>query len=277
MALETMIDFPCRAKRDLGGGDLRAGTESLIDLLAVQRRVQQVRAGTRPDQLTVDLDVRVMRMVDGDAVERVSTLGRLELELTALEPHVPTCTNCPANAARGPFGCSVPIRFPIRKSAERWLLDHVQPPDSLGGALCLETIVEDNVDGERTRDFRTRGWVEAFPGLSRKLPKNAYDKAELTGDELLQPLLLAKGRLAPWQGLNVLFWFGAVKVDDVVPKTLDEMAKATRLDPLDRAKRAKLALGAPESDYGILDVQLFLKVLFVAWVRDVDVLVDAGE
>ncbi|MBL8866127.1 MAG: hypothetical protein JNK93_11260 [Planctomycetia bacterium] len=277
MALETMIDFPCRPKRDLGGGDLRGGTESLIDLLAVQRRVQQVRSSTRPDQLTVDLDVRVMRMVDGDTVERVSTLGRLELELTALEPHVPICTNCPANATRGPFGCSVPIRFPIRKSAERWLLDHVLPPDTLGGALCLETLAEETIDGERTRDFRTRGWVEAFPGLSRTLPKNAYGKSELTGDELLQPLLLAKGRLAPWQSLNVLFWFGTVKVDDVVPKSLDEMAKVTRLEPTDRAKRARLALGPVESDEGVLDVQLFLKVLFVVWVRDVDVFVDAGD
>jgi hypothetical protein len=277
MALETMIDFPCRPKRDLGGGDLRAGTESLIDLLAVQRRVQQVRASTRPDQLTVDLDVRVMRIVDGDAVERVSTLGRLELELTALEPHVPICTNCPANATRVPFGCSVPIRFPIRKSAEKWLLDHAQPPDTLGGALLLQTLTDEAIDGERTRDFRTRGWVEAFPGLSRKLPKNVFERTDLTGDELLQPLLLAKGRLVPWQCLNVLFWFGAVKLDDATPRTLDEMAKVTRLESLDRAKRAKLALGPVETDFGILDVQLFLKVLFVAWVRDVDVLVDAGD
>lgn len=277
MSLETMIDFPCRAKRDLGGGDPRAGTDSLLDLLNVQRRVGQVRAATRPDYLHVDLDVRVMRLEGGEPVERHSTLGRLELELTALEPHVPVCTNCPANALRMPFGCSVPIRFPIKKSAERWLLDRVQPPDTLGGVLCLETLSDDAIDGERTRDFRTRGWVEAFPGLSRKLPANAFGKTELTGDELLQPLLLPRGRLAPWQGLNVLFWFGAIKLDEAVPKTLDEMAKVTRLEPPDRAKRAKLSLGTPETDEGILDVQLFLKVLFVSWVRDVDVLVDAGN
>ena len=277
MSLETMIDFPCRAKRDLGGGDARAGTDTLLDLLNVERRVGQVRATTRPDNLHDELDVRVMRLENREPVERHSTLGRLELELAALEPHVPVCTNCPANALRVPFGCAVPIRFPIQRSAEKWLLDRVQPPDSLGGALCLETLADDGIDGERTRDFRTRGWVEAFPGLSRTLPKNAYGKAALTGDELLQPLLIARGRLAPWQALNVLFWFGAIKLDEIVPRTLDEMAKVTRLDPLDRAKRAKLALGPVESNGGILDVQLFLKVLFVGWCRDVDVLVDAGN
>lgn len=277
MSLETMIDFPCRAKRDLGGGDPRAGTDVLLDLLNVQRRVQQVRATTRPDHLHVDLDVRVMRLENREPVERHSTLGMLELELAVLEPHVPVCTNCPANAIRMPFGCAVPIRFPIKRSAEKWLLDRVQPPDRLGGALCLESLAEEAIDGERTRDFRTRGWVEAFPGLSRTLPKNVYGKAELTGDELLQPLLIARGRFAPWQSLNVLFWFGAIKLDDAVPQSLDEMAKVTRLDPLERAKRAKLSLGPVESNEGILDVQLFLKVLFVGWCRDVDVLMDAGN
>lgn len=277
MSLETMIDFPCRAKRDLGGGDPRAGTETLLDLLNVQARVRQVRATTHAEYLHDELDVRVMRLEAGQPVERRSTLGKLELELAKLDPHVPVCTNCPANALRIPFGCSVPIRFPIKKSAERWLLDHVQPPDTIGGALCLETLAQDAIDGDRTRDFRTRGLVEAFPGLSRALPANPFDRATLTGDELLQPLLAPKGRLAPWQGLNVLFWFGAVKLDDAVPRTLEEAARITRLEPADRAKRAKLALGPVESDEGILDVQLFLKVLFVAWVRDVDVLVDPGE
>ncbi len=277
MALETMIDYPCKAKQGLGGGDARAGTESLIDLLAVQRRVQQVRATTRPDQLEVGLDVRTVRLIEGELIEQVSTLGRLEMELTALEPHVPACTNCPANALRIPFGCSVPIRFPIRQSAERWLLDRVLPPDTLGGALCLQTLLDEQIDGERTRDYRARGWVEAFPGLKRDLPSNRFNKDALTGDELLQTFLLSRGRLAPWQSLNVLLWLGALKLDDAVPVTLEQMAAVARLEPNDRAKRVKLALGSPESNEGILDVQLFLKVLFVGWVRNVDVLIDSGN
>lgn len=276
MSLETMIDFPCRVKRDLGGGDLRAGTESLLDLLNVRTRLEQVRITTPADRIRPEMELRVMRLIDGESVAQNSTLARLELEASALDPHLPSCTNCPANASRLPFGCSVPIRFPIQRQAEQWLLDRVLPPDTLGGALLLQTLADDAIDGERTRDFRTRGWVEAFPGLRKALPTNPFGKTELSGDELLEPLLIRKGRLAPWQSLNILFWFGAVKLDDQIPKTLDDMGRVTRLEPADRAKRAKLALGPPESNDGILQVQLFLKILFVGWVRDVDVFVDAG-
>ncbi len=271
MSLETIIDFPCRVKKDLGHGDPRAGTPVLLDLLVVRERVEQVRATTRPDYLSVDLPVKLLR----GGVEQTNTLGQLEVEAIALDPHVPVCTNCPANARRAPFGCVVVVRYPIKKNAERWLLDRVQPPDTIGGALCLETLAEANTDGEVTRDHRARGLLEAFPGLDREFPKNAFDKPELTADELLQPLLLTHSKLLPWQSLNVLLWFGAIKLDDAVPATADDAMKLARLEPADRAKRAKLYLGSGEPEAGVEDWRSLLKAVFVGWVRDVEVLVDS--
>ncbi|QEL17006.1 hypothetical protein [Limnoglobus roseus] len=275
MSLETIIDFPCRVKKDLGHGDPRAGTPVLLDLIAVRERIEQVRASTRPDYLSVDLPVRLLRMKDGSPVEQSTTLGQLEAEAIALDPHVPVCTNCPVNARRAPFGCVVVVRYPVKKSAERWLLDRVQPPDTIGGAMCLESLIEANADGEPTRDHRTRGLLEAFPGLDRDLPKNVFDKPELTADELLQLLLLSRGKFVPWQSLNILLWFGAIKLEETVPTTADDALKLARLEPVDRAKRAKLFLGQSDSDAGIEDWRNFLKALFVGWVRDVEVLIDS--
>lgn len=34
MPFDTVIDYPCRPKKDLGNGDMRAGTRAMIDLLA---------------------------------------------------------------------------------------------------------------------------------------------------------------------------------------------------------------------------------------------------
>ena len=271
MSLETIIDFPCRVKKDLGHGDPRAGTPVLLDLLAVRERVEQVRASTRPDYLSVDLPVKLLR----GGAEQTSTLGQLEVEAIALEPHVPVCTNCPVNARRSPFGCVVVVRYPVKKTAERWLLDRVQPLDTIGGALCVETLIEANADGEVTRDHRTRGLLEAFPGLDRDLPRNVYDKPELSADELLQPLLLSRGKFLPWQCLNVLLWFGAIKLDETMPATADDALKLARLEPADRVKRAKLAIGHSGTDAGIEDWRNLLKALFVGWVRDVEVLVDS--
>ena len=275
MSLETVIDFPCRVKKDLGDGDLRAGTPVLLDLLSVKRRVEQIRATTRPDFLSVDLEVKIVRVIDGAPTDQLTTLGKLEAEAIALDPHVPVCTNCPANALRAPFGCIVIVRYPIKKVAERWLLDRVQPFDTIGGSICMESHLESNATGERIRDHRTRGHLEAFPGLVRELPKNPYDKKTLTADELLEPLLIPNGKLVPWQCLNILLWFGAVKVDEAIPQTADDALKLARLEPLDRAKRAKLFLGQPETDVGVEEVRGFLKALFVGWVRDVEVLIDS--
>lgn len=275
MSLETIIDYPCRVKKDLGAGDPRAGTPVLLDLLVVKERIDQVRQSTRPDHLTVDLPVRIVRLKDGVPTEQTTPLGQLEVEGATLDPHIPICTNCPVNALKSPFGCVVVVQYPIKKSAERWLLDRVQPPDTIGGVLCLESLAEANVDGEWTRDHRARGLLEAFPGLQRALAKNPFDKPTLTADELLEPLLLLKGKFVPWQSLNVLLWFGAVKIDDAVPATADDALKLARLEPLDRAKRAKLFLGQPGADPGVEDVRNFLKALFVSWVRDVEVLIDS--
>lgn len=275
MPIDTIIDFPCRVKKDLGHGDMRAGTKALADLVRSRERCEIARADAAKTRLTDDSPIRVVRTLPtGEQVERTATIGEIEAENAVLNPHVPVCTNCPVNALRRPFGCIAAVAYPITKPAERWLLDRVEPPDSIGGALCLQNIVDGKIDGERTREYRTRGLFGAFPGLERDLPNNAFDKPEITGDELFQPLLLSNDKIVPWQALHMLLWFGAIKLDDAIPKTAEEASKLTRLEPADRAKRAKLYLGSGVPDAGIDDLRSLLKTLFVAWVRDVEILID---
>lgn len=275
MPIDTIIDFPCRVKKDLGHGDMRAGTKTLADLVRSRERCEIARADAAKTRLTDESLIRVVRTLPtGVQVERTATIGEIEAENAVLNPHVPVCTNCPVNALRRPFGCIAAVAYPITKSAERWLLDRVEPPDSIGGALCLQNIADGKIDGERTREYRTRGLFGAFPGLDRDLPDNAFDKPEITGDELFQPLLLSNDKIVPWQALHMLLWFGAIKLDDAIPKTAEEASKLTRLEPADRAKRAKLYLGSGVPEPGIDDLRSLLKTLFVAWVRDVEILID---
>lgn len=275
MPIDTIIDFPCRVKKDLGHGDMRAGTKVLAELVRARERCEAARARASKTRLTDDSPIRVVRTLPtGVQVERTATIGEIEAENAVLNAHVPVCTNCPVNALRRPFGCIAAVAYPITKPAERWLIDRVEPPDAIGGALCLQNIADAAIDGERTREYRTSGLFQAFPGLDRDLPSNRFDKSEITGDELFQPLLLANDKIVPWQALHVLLWFGAVKLDDAIPKTAEDATKLTRLEPADRAKRAKLYLGTPEADAGIDQLRNLLKTLFVAWVRDVEILID---
>ena len=228
MSLDTVIDYPCRPKKDLGNGDLRAGTRTLIDLLK------------RDDQAT-------------------------------LEPHVVACTNCPANARRRPFGCIGSVAYPVARSAEQWVLDRLQPPDTIGGALFLQAVEELGYDGAVTRGLRAKGVFEADTAPAKELPANPFGRTTATTDELLHPLLQPEGRLVPWHMLAFLMWIGAVKIDDAVPRTPDEGLKLTRLEPAERPKRVKLALGPASADPGVEQVRDLLKALFVGWARDVDV------
>jgi hypothetical protein len=277
MPLDTIIDYPCRPKRELGGGDLRAGTRALVELLRVKATADAVRAvavaaGRPADDATVKI---VLPTADGGSEEQTHTVRELDERTAVLDPHVPACTNCPVNGLRRPFGCINSVAYPVRKAAERWLLDRVQPPNTIGGALLLQAIAENGYDGEHTRGYRAAGKFQAFPAPERELPKNAFEKEELSGDELFQPLLLTNGRLAPWQCLHVLLWFGAVKADDAVPLTAADALKLTRMEPAERAKRARLNIGISGVDPGVDEVRNLLKTLFAGWVRDVPVLVDS--
>ena len=104
---------------------------------------------------------------------------------------------------------------------------------------------------------------------------NPFGRARVTTDELFHPLLAPDGRLLPWHALTFLLWIGGVKIDDALPRTPDDGLKLTRLEPADRPKRAKLALGSATGDPGVEQVRDLLKALFVAWARDTDMLVDA--
>jgi hypothetical protein len=276
MALDTVIDYPCRPKKDLGSGDLRAGTRTLVDLLKSRSQAETVRALSAQDGRAAD-DVPVRLVVlgaGGVAEEKTLSVRELEGRAAALDPHVTACTNCPANARRVPFGCVAMLKYPIRRSAEQWVLDRLQPPGAIGGALCLQSIEEMGYDGSVTRGLRARGLFESPEPLVKELPANPFGRTRVTTDELLHPLLTPAGRLVPWHLLAFLMWIGGVKVDDAVPQSPDDGLKLTRLEPADRPKRAKLALGPAATDPGVEQFRDLLKALFVGWARDVDLLVN---
>jgi len=276
MALDTVIDYPCRPKKDLGNGDLRSGTKTLVDLLKSRARAEAARGlaardGTPADDLPVRLAVLTPA---GVAEETTMSVRELEARAAALDPHVPACTNCPANARRAPFGCVGTVTYPVPAAAEQWLLDRLQPPDAIGGALFLQSVEELGYDGAATRGVRARGLFEAGTAPGKDLPANPFGRARVTTDELLDPFFRPEGRLVPWQMLAFLMWLGAVKVDDAVPRAADDGLKLTRLEPADRPKRAKLTLGPSPTDPGVEQARDLLKALFVGWARDTEMLVD---
>lgn len=274
MACHVVIEFACQPRGALGNGDQKAGTYEMINRVSGQRAAARLRAqppGTAepsPDQ-SLTLSVHAQ---NAPTTSRTLTLAQVETEAAVLEPHVPTCTNCPVNALRVPFGCMTTLETPIPRTTEQWLLDRVQPPDTLGGAMLLQSL-EEHPAGTLTpvQQDRAQGLFELQEPLSRSLTDNRFSRAQLSSDEMWVPLWQASHQIAPWQSLVFLLTLGVIKVKDALPVSMDDYLSLARLEGIERARNAKLSLGTASTIPGELQARDLLKTLFVAWARDVNV------
>ena len=265
---EAIIDLPCRVKHELAPGDLRAGSRTLVYLLHAREKIEFHRARPRQDGKPVDeIVLRVpLQTAEGER-EQTATLGEFESDTARLTTLVPICTNCPANVLLRPFGCIGGLPFPIPKVVELYALERVAPPDRVGGALLLETLHADKVNGEIAREHRLNSHFEAMSASIKNLPANTFDKATLSTDELFEPLFV-RGSLEAHKILNVLLWFEAVTLGDRLPPTVNDVLELTRLDPSERPKRTKFRPGLPATDPRADHFRGFLKLLYVGWAND---------
>ncbi|MGL4423963.1 MAG: hypothetical protein ACRCZF_25135 [Gemmataceae bacterium] len=226
-----------------------------------------------PFDTTIELACQAKKALgDGDVSygsSNIRTLLRLDPSLAGIADHIAGCTNCPANAFRRPFGCIQLGAVPFPAAAERYLLARVPDSQTLPGFFALKFITELQFTGAATAAARAAGGILESPiPAMRTLETNPLGILALSTDELLDPLFRTDSKLLPWQTLAYLMIFGAVKLDDEVPLTYETLRTLPRLTTADRAKRVKLTLGTSEP--GTEPARDWLKCLFVAWVRDVE-------
>src|SRR6516225_4389041 len=175
MAIDYIIDLPCRPKRDLGEGDHGRGTEHILDCLKARNRTDLIRElaardGRRPEGLSITLRVQ---HADGDAVDRSVTYEELVARGRELEPFESECASCPANVRGRPFGCIGAVNYPIPRRAEEWLMDRLLPTSTFGGELCRRALGDLNYTGEPIRRLREAGFFESPTAVVRILDDSA--------------------------------------------------------------------------------------------------------
>jgi hypothetical protein len=114
MAIEYMIDYQCRPKKEMG-------EEHMINLVKKARKEASSRKGVGVVETAQYLDVPT----GGD-----DEAAKLRKELSALDFYISDCLSCPANVASdksgaGPeaaFGCHMEIAYPISSQMESALL-----------------------------------------------------------------------------------------------------------------------------------------------------------
>jgi len=276
MAMSAVIDLPCGPKQSLGGGDPDAGTRALIGLLRARDQAAFVRAAAERDgRDPAAATVNVVTVTPDGRQDRAVSLPELELAAAGLDAIAPDCATCPVNRGGLVGGCVGVIHYPIPRSAEAWLLDRVQPPDTLGGFLLLRAVADFKYDGSAVKSYRERKLFEADAALTRPLPSNEFGATRVSSDQLFHALLGVGPKLNPWHQAMFLCWFGALGVDGAIPATPDQFEALINLPVADRPARARPNLGEPSADPGERAMQGLLYRLCVAWAHDQTLVVDA--
>jgi len=275
MAISVVIDLPCAPKQSLGNGDTDAGTRAIIGMLRARDQAAYVRTATERDGRDPAAEtVKVVTLTPESRRERSVALLELEREAAGLDAIAPDCATCLVNRGGLSAGCVGVIHYPIPRSAEAWLLDRVQPPDTVGGFLLLRAIADFKYDGSAVKSYRERKLFEAAAALTRPLPANDFGATEISSDQLFHALLGVGPKLNPWHQAMFLCWLGALGLDGAIPATPDQFEALVNLPVADRPTRARPNLGDPSADPGERAMQGLLYRLCVAWAHDQALMMD---
>lgn len=276
MAISVVIDLACGPKQTLGHGNPDAGTRALIGLLRARDQAAFVRASAEQESRDpATATVKVVTFTPDGRRDRLVALLELEREAGGLEAIAPDCATCPVNRGGLVGGCVGVLHYPIPRSSEAWLLDRVQPPDTVGGFLLLRAIADFKYDGSAVKSYRERKLFEAETTLTRPLPANEFGASEIRSDQLFHALLGVGPKLNPWHQAMFLCWLGALGVDGNIPSTPEQFETLIGLPVADRPTRARPNLGEPSADPGERAMQGLLYRLCVAWAHDQTLVMDA--
>jgi len=271
MAADFILLHPCPVKQALGDGNVDAGTDRLLECLKARGRAAAVaehhrRRGEEPAGKTITL--QLYHATRGTETRQVA-YEELLAQAAPLEPLEPHCRGCPANVLGRPFGCIGDVKYPIPLTTQRWLLDRIEPPGTLGGQFFLRGVADFDYTGEPLVSFRQNGLLEGATPPSRTFHVGPGNDLTLSVDQLLQGVLCVNAPLDPTHCLLVLLWLGALRFDGVGLATVDRLREAIGLTtPAERSRRVGLDLGRPHDDPAVRSMQSLLEGFFAAWVLD---------
>jgi hypothetical protein len=267
MGADLVVHHPCAAKHALGDGDPLEGALRMVELVKAASRARAVLARS-PGKAPEDVTFTIVVQGPHGTQERQVSAAELLTQAAPLSEHAAGCDGCPANLRRTAYGCYGSVAYPITAEAEQWLVDRVEPPNRLGGALLANAIADFGYDGAPMAEWRERGVLGA---------PSAVRGDGVDGDQLFQALFAVGPALEPFHCALVLLWLGALAIDGQVPSELDGAALHALVGMTtvaERERRTRLVVG-PLADRDVAELQGLLGYLRTAFVVGVPLLIDA--
>ncbi len=277
MAIDYAITRACDPRRHFGGGNVEQGTIELLEKLKARGRASTIREFARTKGIDVSGQKVTMNVHDrdGNPVQKQVTLAELELEAKDLESQAAACAGCPANVLGQAYGCYATIHYPISAAGEAWLISRVQPPGTLGAAMCADYLSEFGVTGERAKQLRQGGNFESRQATKATLKKGFLKSVSVSSDQLFEAMFLSGNMLSPSHCLGILLWFDAVQVEGAA-NSVEALHGLAATDAAERrAETTQFGLSAAPESPGELAFFTFAKAMYLAWVLDVPLYVSA--
>lgn len=259
MALRYSIELDCLPRQILGGGEM-------VELVALRELATQIAGKYRQEQGEDDparmrFRQETRRSGEEPAV-REWTVAEVLLSTAPLDELAGHCAQCPASVTGRPFGCLLPIHFPISAAGERWLLDRIRPeaPGVLEAFSHVFQPAREQV--ERLANWRRTPMVEA-----PEEPTRQVGGLEIRSNELLAWLLLGDV-IEPGRALTPLLLFDALLLSDGRrgDALLDFLQGLDGNEDPETLPQLAFSLGAEESDeQTIIDFKMLLFSLYSAF------------
>jgi hypothetical protein len=283
MGADYILHRTCDPKAQLGGGDPLAGTERMLAMLKARTRAQAVyRLMEREGRDPATASIKVMVVTAQGPEEREVSVAQMMAEAAPLDDLASHCAGCDACALGDTFGCVGFLRYPLTDPLERWIVERVQPADTLGGFLLLRAIDDFGYRGEPMAGWRQRRELLERPtALEATVAKRFLSATRVSVDQILQAILAVGGQLEPAHCMGVLLWLGALRIHGRVPGpgSANDPAPLVALtqasSAAERRSIAQLDVGAPHEDPCICGFQQLLFAMYAAWVIDTPLLMDS--
>lgn len=266
MAIDYVIDFNCIPKQTLG-------TDGIMERIKAQARADNVIRLFRengdfrpPSEMGFEFS---RSLPDGTEETRIIMVQDMLDQAAELDPLVPYCADCPANALGRPFGCMGQIQYPISSSAEAWLLERLPSPEEpLVWLLLRQGVQEMGYDGTTVKPLRAN---ETY-FEERKLRGRDLVEFVFTADQVFEMMFLL-GHIQPSHGGMLLLFFHAIPRDVEAADIVRIMNGS--LTPAEIAERFPFQMKlAPHDDGTIGDLKQFFHAMYNAWLLGVPLLLD---
>lgn len=259
MALRYSIELDCLPRQILGGGELAELTalRELSDLIAGEYR--RTHGVDEPERMKFRREVR---HGEEKPVSREWTVAEVARATSPLDEVARHCALCPASVTGAPFGCLLPLHFPISAAGEAWLLGRIRD-----GAPNVLKAFSQVFDPDQEAVGRVAKWRRTPILEAEEEPVRQVGGLGIRANHLLAWLLLGE-TIEPGRALTPLLLFDALILGDGRrgDALLDFLQNLDGTEDPETLPQLAFSLEAEESDeQTIIDFKMMLFALYAAF------------